>query len=138
MADSEGQIGYGSTIGYRVVDSGGAYTTIAELLDITPPKAKVGNVAYGRFDADAPYDDKIPGWRDTDDAEFQFVYVAAQANTIFDLLGTKLEWEITKPDDSTWTFTGFINEFGDETPLKDKMSCMVKIAVSGAPVFTPA
>ena len=127
-------IGKGTTLGYGAV-ADPSYQTIAEIIDLKMPQTTVDKIKIQRYDSPDLYGEMIAGWREAGELEFDCVYNKDVVSTLFALLGTPQSWQITKPDNSTWTYVGFLDEFSDPTPLKDKMTSTFKFVVSGAPVF---
>jgi hypothetical protein len=55
---------------------------------------------------------------------------------IFALLGTEILGKVLRPDTKGYTFQGYISEFGDEIPLKDRMTIEIKVTINGGSVMT--
>jgi hypothetical protein len=137
-----------STIGYGIklahsTTSGGTYTAIAELLDLTPPPENVDEVKVYRSDNTAAVVERIPGWTEVGDCSMKITYNPSQRSTLQSLRGVPGFWKVTYPlvtgqtaSGDTELFAGFIKELGAETPLKDSMTCQIKIAVNGDITYT--
>lgn len=138
---TKAKIGYGISLGY-CVSSGGSFTPIAEILDITPPTLTFEETKIQRSDASVPITEKIPGWGENSDPEVTATYITATKTALYALAGVpyffKITWPLTGTQSSagdTVSFAGFISSFGDETPIKDAMKCKIKFAVSGPATF---
>jgi Lambda phage tail tube protein, TTP len=131
-------IGKGTTVGYAMPGTAPTFAGMAEIVDIKMPKHTAETIKVQRYDSPSLFPELIGGWLGAGDFEVQFVYAKAAAAPLFALLGQPQQILVTKPDTSTWTYQTIVTEFGDELPLKDKMTCTVKASISGAPVPSAA
>ena len=130
-------IGHKTSIAYGAVPSVG-YTLLAEIIGFTPPKTTVAMVDASRFDSDVtangnPIEDQITGWLKPGEYSFKAHYDknGTQATTIRGLLGAQHSWQMTYPDAKTRSFIGVLTEYGEEVPLKDKMTLDFKVTING-------
>jgi hypothetical protein len=138
MSATIAQIGKGTTFGYSTALTSPTYTAVAEVLDIKMPKHTAEPVEIMRYDSPTAFPELIPSWCKGGEFEITITYNPTVATAIFALLNVLASFQITKPDAKTWSYQGIITEFGDELPLKDKMTCSFKVAISGAPTPTAA
>ena len=140
FAATKARIGFGTTFGYSTVIPAVGYTQIAEIIGITPAKPKIAKVETNRFDSNTlgttglPIEDNLPGWVDPGEWKVKFHYDHTQSGTIFGLFGVPIAFQVTKPDGKGWTAVGYISDFGDEIPLKDKMTVEVTITINGGSI----
>jgi hypothetical protein len=131
-------IGKGTTLGYSANTSSPSYTTVAELVDIKMPKHTASPVAIMRYDSPTVFEELIAAWAKAGEFELQLVYNKLQAAALYALFNVLAAYQVTKPDGSTWSYLGIITEFGDELPLKEKMTNSCKVSISGAPTPSSA
>ena len=129
-------IGKGTTLGFATLTAGvpGAYTLVAELLDIKMPKHTGKPLTIRRYDSPSVFPELVPAWAEGGDVEFSLTYTAAQGAALWAFFNVLAGFQITKPDGKTWTYQGIITEFGDSTPLDKDMQVNIKVSVSGPPV----
>jgi hypothetical protein len=142
MSGTQSKIGFGITLSHSTT-SGGSYTAIAEILELTPPAPSVDEVKVYRSDNTAAVVEKIPGWTEVGDCDMTITYTPANRAALEGYLGVPAFWKITYPTCGTQTvqgdidaFGGFLKEIGKETPLKDAMKCKAKIAINGGVTYT--
>lgn len=141
MPADPGDIGYGATLSYSDT-SGGAYTAVAKVVDVVPPKYAVPGVNATHHGSTNATEEKRPGLIDPGEITFKILLAKAQYNTLDGLLRLLKYWKITWPlatgesSASQWICYGFLAELAPTLPLKDPMECDGKIILSGKPTFT--
>jgi hypothetical protein len=136
MAATKAAIGFGYALSSSAT-SGGTYAPIAEILDLKPGKKVVEKIVIQRNDSPDLFGEKIPGWKDVGDWDVKVVYDKDKRVALEAMVGVPKFWKFVRPDGtSTSAFAAFMSELGDETPLKQEMSCDFKLTVSGDAVFT--
>lgn len=135
-------IGLGISLAYATT-SGGSYVALAEILSLKPSEPAVEEVKVARSDNTTAVVEKLPGWQENGDAEFEITYAPAQRALLEGYLRTPGYWKIIYPKVGGQTgsgdseiFPGFLNHLGKETPIKGAMTCKCKIAVSGPIAYT--
>ena len=131
-------IGKGTTLGYCNQSSGGTFTTVAEMLDLKLPTHEASTLEVQRYDSPSLYPEMISSWNKGSKIEMKLTYNATQGAALFAMLGISGQFKVTKPDSTGWTYSGILTKFGDEAPLKEKMTNTVEFTISGAPVPTSA
>jgi hypothetical protein len=134
MSATAAVIGKGTTVGFFVGSGTPTFVTLAELLDIKMPKNTASPIKINRYDSPSFFEELIAGWADGGQLELTLTYVKANAAALYLMFNVAGQMQVTKPDTSSWTFQGIMTEFGDELPLKDKMTVTCKFSVSGLPV----
>jgi Lambda phage tail tube protein, TTP len=73
-------------------------------------------------------DTYIPGVPNAGEAEFDILYLKAQSAAIQALGNLPLTvFVITYADGRVKTFTGWVNSYGEEVQVKEKISCKIKV-----------
>lgn len=129
----EAIIGKGTTLGYSAFPTPSTYTPVAKIKDVAPPKQSVSNAEVTAHDDDS--DQNIPGWLSGGEATFEVIYLTATTTALAPLIGVLKSWQITLSDTHTWTFSGYINAYEPNTPLKQGITEKIKIKVTGKPVY---
>lgn len=134
---------YGSTLKLGDGAASEAFTSIAEIQDITPPPLSRDDIEVTSQDSSNGYREFIPGWRDGGEVEFKCNWLPT--NTTQDETTGILEsfnddvihhWQIILPGAiKTISFSGFLTGFEPDLPLEDKADLAVKIRVTGKPTI---
>jgi hypothetical protein len=146
MPATAANIGYGT---FLQRGDGGApetFTTVIEVLKLEGPNAKVDmkdafNMSSPANSQGRPVKEVIPGGEDpgTITCEFSWVPGNAQHAGIFsDLHGGVLRnWKIVLPAalGKTFSFAGYVSEFGPVYPVDDKITGKIAIELSGPVTF---
>ena len=140
---TQAQIGHGSTfqINTSTVSSPDTWTTIAEVVSITPPSLSRDAIDATHSTSPEKWREFIPGLRDGGEVTLEVNFIpsgigTAQIISTFnsdDLVNARINF----PDSpaTVWTFAAFITSFEPEAPFDDKMSATVTFKLSGKPAF---
>jgi hypothetical protein len=137
---------FGTTLGYADT-VGGVYTTLTDLIDVTPPSVEIGKTETTHLASTGKAREYIAGWRDPGMLEFTGYLTKAQFTTLkgFADAGTQKFWKVTFPlIDSEATATilisfGFISKIGvDQISMEgdDAIKCPFEVCCSGDDTFT--
>lgn len=132
-------LGAGANLGYRAVDSVGAYTYVAQVIDIRPGDKVVAKVRVSNHDSPNLRHQYIAGWIDVGDSTAELNYAKAEAGLLDNLIEarTNKEWIIEFPDGESIAWVGFLSRLGHQVPLEDRMVSSVEIAVvTGSAVYS--
>ena len=118
------QIGLGTTVVITPVT--GSAVTFIKCQSIKLPVLTGKDVeTTGMNDAIDTY---IPGVPNAGEAEFDGLYLSTQSASLYAMHNAPgTTFLITYPDGATRTFTGFINSYGEEVPLKEKIQMKIKV-----------
>jgi hypothetical protein len=118
------QIGLGSTL---VITPGvGSPITAIKVNNIKMPTIAGKDVEVTGMNDVA--DQFIPGVLNYGEAEWDLTYLKTQSAAIQALINVPNSvFVVTYPDGRVKTFTGWINSFGEEVPLKEKINNKIKI-----------
>jgi predicted secreted protein len=135
---------YGSALQIGDGAASEAFTSIAEISELTPPSMSRDAIEVTTMGSTSGFREFIPGWRDG--GEVSIVANWLPTDTTHDgttgLLESYLDddehnWRIVLPDSlATIAFTGFITAFEPDLPLEEqgKLSCTIKL--TGVPTVT--
>lgn len=137
MGVSVAQIGFGMTLGYCDTQNG-SYTTLVDLIEIKPHGFKVGKAEATHHSSPNVAEEYLPSTIDYNELECQVSWVKTAYLSFINILRQVKYWRVTYPDGSTDTFQGFITEVGPATPLKERMTCTLKIQPKGLSTFLAA
>lgn len=119
---------------------GGAFTTIAELRDISGPALTRNPIEVTNHnDLD---EDFVPGIRRYGEVTFAIGLIPTDG-THSQASGLVDSWEggdvdvfrVTYPDGTEWVFSGFINNFAPSMPVDDGLTADVSIRMRGGMIF---
>lgn len=116
------------------------FTTIGELRDITPPplmRNPIETTAHNDIE-----EHFIVGIRRKGELQFQIGWVPTLAthDHLTGLIkawkdGTRDIYKITYPDNSTWTFSGFVTNVGPSAPVDDGLVADITIRPTNTMTF---
>jgi predicted secreted protein len=129
--------GKGTTIGYSDTAEGEP-TLIAEVLAIPFPGKTAGDIDVTNMDSDGDYQEFIAGMISTEQLKLELNYESDQQDALEDAFRDQLYWTITFPDGATYTFEGYINQIGGNSPHDNKITATIGIKITGPATFTPA
>lgn len=118
-----------------------SFVAIAEIINITPPAMTRDSVETTKHNTTDRYRTFIPGLRDGGTVEVQVQYdpaAAGHADLLADLNDDVLHnYKVTFPTDigEEWTFSGFITDMSEESPIDDRITRSVTFKVSGKPTL---
>jgi hypothetical protein len=137
MAASAATSGFGATFAYLSTDPS-TYTSLAEVLSITPPSISVETIESTHMASDDTFREYIAGLRDGGEVTVTMNYVESSATLLQTLVLAGSEtFKITLAGGSTLGFSGIPTEFAiDDIAIDDKMTMSLTVKVSGKPVYT--
>lgn len=121
---------------YFSYESGGVYTALAEVMDISGPNGTVGDVDITHLLSSNVAKDYIPGFHDGGTVSFTMRFNAANLATMYGFIRSSKYWRITCSNGSKWDFYGHINGYGTEVPLEEDITQTFQFKLSGKPTFT--
>lgn len=139
------QIGAGLVFSYST-NNGSTFTALAKIIGFTPHKVSVAKVPTDSFDNATfngkPVESVMPGWvtPGTYGVKLHYlktIWAVLQGLIAVDGTGaTTTKFKIVKPDGAGYIITGWISEAGEETPMKEAMTCDIMIQITDAvPTF---
>lgn len=120
-----------------------ATVTIGELMDITPPSLQRNTFdTTNQNDSDESF---VVGVRRKGELQFTVNFLPSGEVThgaVSGLLkaydtGSKDLWKITYPDNSTWSFSGYIVNISPKAPVDGALQADITVRPTNAFVFTP-
>lgn len=144
MAATQARIGYGVTLARGDGASPEVFTSVVELIDITPPSMTKDQIEATHHASPGGFREFIPGMKDGGEFTAVFNWIkshATQGNASGGLLNdflnqdTPRNWRISFPGSPvmTWTFRAVVTGFNPSTPIDDRMTVNATFKVSGAP-----
>jgi hypothetical protein len=135
MAASAAVNGFGTTFAYE--SAADTYTTLAEVLSVTPPSINVETVETTNMGSDDGFREYIAGLKDGGEVTVNLNYVEASATLLQTLvLAGPERFKITFPGSSTVIFSAIPTAFAwDEVVIDDKIAMSLTLKVTGKPVF---
>lgn len=134
MAATAGIIGAGVTLGYSAT-SGGSYTSVAEILEITPPNPTAEKIDFSHAESPGLVKEYKAGFIEAGECALTINFNKTQYNTLDGLRGTAKYWKITLSDLSTIIFPGFIMSLTPPIDVKGKVTAKVSICATGSNTF---
>ena len=133
MAKSKGKVADGMVL---LMDS----APIAELIRVTPSKKTRKQVDLTNHESPDNYEETVKGRKKSEPLQSQVTYEKDVRATLDAAFEDEDEhaFELQYPDGSKDNWTGFISELGPETPLGERMTCSLAIAVNGKVTYAAA
>lgn len=136
----------GAAIGYGIVleiqPSGGSYTYVSEIFDLTLPSANVEQVEATHTASPDAYREYIPGLTEPGEVSFSMNFVPGSATDTLlkQVRGATATYRVTHRSGRQVIFTGFLTTYETSAETASKMESSVSIKVSGQPTYvdTPA
>ncbi len=135
MAASAASAGFGTTFAY--MSAADTYTSLAEVLSVTPPSISVETIDATHMGSDDGFREFIASLKDGGECTVNLNYVEASATLLQTLVLAGMEtFKITFPGSSTVVFTGIPTAFTfDDVVIDDKIAMSLTIKVSGKHVY---
>jgi predicted secreted protein len=122
------------------------FTTIAEVVEITPPALKRESIDATSHSSANAWHEKLKGLKDAGQVTFSINYQPANATHgvgVGGLLGdfsndsTISNWKLIFTDSgpTAWVFPGFVTSFAPKAPLNGRLTADVTIEISGMPTL---
>jgi len=143
---SDGTIALGSTIAFGDGASPEVFTSVAEVVSITPPSFSRESVDFTHMTSADDYMEFKAGMKDGGEVSFEGRWLPDNAThddstgvmSLFEA-GSVDNWKVTFPDGSDITFAGFITAFQPSIGrVNDPVNMSVTLKVSGKPALTQA
>jgi hypothetical protein len=139
MAESQAQLGYGSTFQIQTENSPDAYADLAEVVNITPPSATLDQIDVTHMTSPNRRREFISGLIDSGECSLDINFVPGNSTDIrlFELINLPVgvsrrrNLRISFPNGRTWSFTGELTGYEPSVPVDDKMSATVTFKVTG-------
>lgn len=136
MTATRAIIGYGTTIDVADSSSPGIFTRVAEVIEVTPPNAQTDDVEATHFTSDNRTREYIAGLIEGGEASFGMNRIPGSVTELLlqalQTAGTKVQWLITWPNGTTWTFLGNVKGYETSSPIDDRMTATCTVKVGGA------
>ena len=118
--------------------SGSTWTDIASILDIKPGKVEAEDIDTSTMDSDQEFNEYDPGWANAGEITCKIQFDKTQNAAIYALFRQKVGLKITFSEGSTWTASGYLKTFENESERLKVVTADTTWKLSGVPVFTPA
>lgn len=128
----------------QIGDGGGteAFTTIAEVRDITPPQLGLDTTEVTNHSSPGGWEEHIPTILRTGQVSFQANWIPAHATQSYsagllkDLVNkTKRNFRIVLPAGATWQFAAYVNAFNGSLPVAGAKGLSVTLRPTGQPTL---
>ncbi len=134
---------YGSTLQLGDGATSEAFTSIAEITELTPPSMSRDDIDVTSHSSPDGYREFIAGMRDGGEVSFKANWLPTNATHDFTTgLGETFNdnvthnWKIILPDSVVAiSFAGFLTAFETDTPLEEQATLSGTIKVSGKPTI---
>jgi hypothetical protein len=125
---------YQTVLEYRT-GSSGAYTPVARVRSIKPPKMSAKDIDTTTLESPDEFDESLAGLGNGGEMETTVEYEKARAATLYALFRVEATYRIRYTDGSGWSMPARINEFGDEEIVNGEIvTTTMKVKVTGKPV----
>lgn len=139
---TQADIGYGGLLAVETTVGSGTYTALGEVTSITPPNESVDVIDATHMGSPNRTREFIQGLIDPGDASADLNWVPGAATEDFILAwrtaGETRSVRITAPNNTTYTFPGFVTGFSPTMPMDGKMTATLTLKVAGAVVVGTA
>lgn len=121
-----------------------AFTTIAEVLDITGPELTLGTEESTNHSSPGGWAEFVPTVKDGGEVGFEVNFLPSNAThsyaagLIKDFDNkTKRNFQIVFPDsgNTTWLFAAFVTKFAPKAPVAGRLAADVTLKVTGQPTL---
>jgi hypothetical protein len=112
-------------------DGIGTYTTIGQVLEVTPPPEAAEAIDVTHMDSANGYTETDPGWIAAGDCTATIQYAKAQLTTLYSQLAVEQWWKITYAGGSNDRWYGFLSEIRPMVEAAGIVTVALTIAVSG-------
>lgn len=113
----------------------GAFDTIAEVMEITPPNQQSDDIEVTHYKSPGKKREFIQGLTDPGEMTFGINWIPSDATDVIlqalKASGAKRDMKITWPNGVVWTFNGYIKGFEPTAPIDDRMTATITVRVSG-------
>jgi predicted secreted protein len=127
--------GVGASFKRSDMASSPAFTSIAEVNNITGPSMSRDTIDVTSLDSTGGYREFIGGFRDGGTIQFNMNFSLAGYNDMKDDFESDSlrDYQIVLPDSgaTTFDFSGLVTELPLDVPMDDKITCAVTIKISG-------
>ncbi len=137
-------IGYGTLFKTGDGMSPEVFTTLSEVIGITPPSMSRDSVDVTHEQSPSAWREFIAGLKDAGEIslEMNFDPKNAGASSLMAELALSgpsavKNRQIVFPDGSMFTFAAFLTKYDPDAPLAKSMSAKVTFKITGAPTLTP-
>jgi hypothetical protein len=137
MGESVARIGFGMSLGYSDTAEG-TPTPLVDLIEIKPFGISVDEAETTHHASPDSAEETEAGLIKFQPLEAKVSWTKTAYPSFTALLRLTKYWTVTYPGGSKDVFPGFIIDISPETPLKERMTCSLKIKPKGLSVFTPA
>lgn len=137
MAATQGTSGFGTLLKRGDGASSEAFTTIAEVTNITGPGESLEVIDATHMESPSGYREYIPSLLDSGEVTFDLNFLPADSNQSglrTDLTGkTKRNFQLVFTDSgtTTYSFAGYVTSFEPSAQIDDKLSASCTIKVTG-------
>lgn len=133
MPETEAMIGYGSTLEVST-DGGSNWTTLAEIVSMTPPADSIGFVEATHMQSPDRTREFLETLSDPGEFSFEMNFIPASDSDVairaLKGLGA-VDWRMTFPSGAIWQFKGIRTTYEAAAPLEDKLTATVGVKVTG-------
>lgn len=139
MAATAAKTGFGTTFAIESATPG-TYTSLGELVDVTPPALTRETVDATNHASPERMREHIGGMRDQSEAAIVLNYDPGNAS--WDALKAAYDddasknYKITFPDGESVIFPALVTELAPATPMADKMTLAAKFKPTGVPTWS--
>lgn len=130
---TDARIGYGTK--YAIRRSGGAFASIAEVINVTPGEATADRIDATHMLSPGRRREYISGLIDNGEASFEINWIPGNATDelLRDLMATGevADHQITFPNGISVEFEAAVTGFSKAIPIDDRMTATITVAVSG-------
>ena len=140
MAATEAAIGYGVTFAVGDGETVETFTALdVEITSITPPGFSRDAIDATHTDSPDTFREYIAGLMDAGEVQIEFNFVPASSDPLVTALTAGLQnYQITFPNDVTWTFGAICTGYSPSAPVEGKMTANATFKVSGKPTLATA
>ena len=123
--------GLGCTLTYGTVDSGTYGSSVLYIQDIDGPSPAADDVDVTTNSSSGSTREFISGLIDSGELSCDVIHTISQTSTLFGLVGDAKDWKLTLPDNSYYTFTGYLKSVANSAPMGDAVKTPITLKVGG-------
>lgn len=127
--------GFG-TILARETATPGTFAAIANVTALSPPGLSRETLDVTAHDSPNGYMEFLGGLKDPGEVSFDVNYDPEQHDALVaDFEDQAINYKVTFPNGTTWTFPAILTGFEPDAPYDDKLSASISLKVSGKPTI---
>lgn len=117
----------------------GTFASFLNVKSIKPFKVSAKDIDITTLTSPNEFEEVVAGLANGGELEATVLYDATQTGSVYALFRVTQLYRLKYPDNSGWTFSGYVSEIGDEEVQNGEVvKTTLKIKVTGQPTKSPS